>query len=87
MTIKLTDKEKDDIYYAIGSFIIELKQEVLQMERKVETEKRYATQEEIEKRDRLNDSIRQYRELQTKFYKKMQRKSNKMILGVVQWIF
>ena len=70
MTIKLTDKEKDDIYYAIGSFIIELKQEVLQMERKVETEKRYATQEEIEKRDRLNDSIRQYRELQTKFYKK-----------------
>ena len=71
MTIKLTDKEKDDIYYAIGSFIIELKQEVLQMERKVETEKRYATQEEIEKRDRLNDSIRQYRELQTKFYKKM----------------
>lgn len=70
MTIKLTDKEKDDIYYAIGSFIIELKQEVLQMERKVETEKRYATQEEIEKRDRLNDSIRQYRELQTKFKKK-----------------
>ena len=70
MTIKLTDKEKDDIYYAIGSFIIELRQEVLQMERKVETEKRYATQEEIEKRDRLNDSIRQYRELQTKFYKK-----------------
>lgn len=67
MTIKLTDKEKDDIYYAIGSFIIELKQEVLQMERKVETEKRYATQEEIKKRDRLNDSIRQYRELQMKF--------------------
>lgn len=67
MSILLTEKEKDSIYLAIGEFIIELKQEVLQMERKVEIENRYATQEEIEKRDRLNDSIRQYRELQMKF--------------------